>query len=47
MHECDMVVRADDVAEGREPLFDALDFDCVWDGVAEVLEFIIGGCCRD
>lgn len=42
-----MVVAADDVAEGGEAFFYALDFDAVWKGVAEVLEFLVGCCCWD
>ena len=42
-----MVVAADYIAEGREALFDALDFDAIWEGVAEMLEFLIGCCCWD
>lgn len=47
MHDGDVVVTADDIAEGREALFDTLDLDTVWEGIAEVLEFLIGCCCRD
>lgn len=43
VHESDVVVAADDVAEGREALFDTLDADSVGEGVAEVLEFLVGG----
>jgi hypothetical protein len=37
----DVVVRADDIAEGGEALFDALDFDGVWKRVAQVLQFLV------
>ena len=43
MDECDVVVAGDNVAEGGEPLLDALDANSVWEGVAEVLEFLICG----
>lgn len=42
-----MVVTDDDVAEGRETLLDALYADFVGEGVAEVLEFLVGGCGGD
>lgn len=42
-----MVVADDDVAEGRETLLDALYADFVGEGVAEVLEFLVGGCGGD
>jgi len=45
--EGDVVVGADDVAEGGEALFYPLDFYGVGDGVAEVLEFLVGGCGGD
>lgn len=38
-----MVVAADDVAEGRQPLLDALDLDLVWNAVAQVLQLLIAG----
>ena len=38
-----MVIGRYDIAKGGEALFDALDFDGVGDGVAEVLEFLVGG----
>ena len=38
MHEGDVVVGADDVAEGGEALFDALDLDAVGDAVSQVLQ---------
>lgn len=41
--ERDVVVACDDVAERGEPLFYALDRDCVGEGVAEVLELLVGG----
>ena len=43
VHECDVVVGGDDVAECRETLLDALDGDCVWEGISEVLEFLVCG----
>jgi hypothetical protein len=43
VHECDVVVGGDNVAESGETLLDALDGDCVWEGIAEVLEFLVGG----
>jgi hypothetical protein len=47
MDEGDVVVGADDVAEGGEAFFYSLNFDAVGDGVAEVLEFLVGCCCGD
>jgi hypothetical protein len=38
-----VVIAADDVAQGGETLLDALDFDGGREGVAEVLEFLVGG----
>ena len=43
VHEGDVIVAADDVAEGGETLFDALDADGIREGVTEVLEFLVGG----
>lgn len=37
-----MVVGHDDVAEGREPLFYALDLDAVRYAVAQVLQLLVG-----
>jgi hypothetical protein len=42
VHERDVVVAGDDVAEGREPLFDAPHLDGVREGVAEVLQLLVG-----
>ena len=42
VHQRDVVVGADHVAQCGEPLFDALDLDAVWEGVAEVREFLVG-----
>jgi len=41
VHEGDVVVGADDVAEGGEALFDALDGYGVREGVAQVLKFLV------
>lgn len=41
--ECDIVIAGDDVAESGETLLDALDADRVWEGIPEVLEFLICG----
>lgn len=41
--EGDVVVGADDVAEGGEPFFDSLDGDGGGEGVADVGEFLVGG----
>lgn len=38
-----MVVGTDYVAQCRETLVDALDADSIWEGVAEVREFLVGG----
>jgi hypothetical protein len=43
VHEGDVVVGADDVAEGGEALFDALDLDAVGDAVSQVLQLLVGG----
>lgn len=43
MHECDVVVAADNVPQGGQPLLYALDLDRVREGVADVLEFLV--CC--
>lgn len=42
VHERHVVVGAYYVAERRESLFYALDLDAVWEGVAQVLEFLVG-----
>ena len=41
----DVVVGADDVAEGGEAFFDARDGDGRGEGGAEVGEFLVGGAC--
>jgi hypothetical protein len=41
VHEGDVVVSGDDVAECRETLFDALNGDGVREGVAQVLELLV------
>ena len=41
MDERDVVVAADDVAEGGQALFDALDRHGRGEGVAQVLEFLV------
>lgn len=38
----DVVVAGDDVAKGREPLLDPLDRDRGREGVADVLQFLVG-----
>lgn len=43
VHERDVVVGADDVSQGRQPLLDPLDFHAVRDAVAQVLQFLIRG----
>jgi len=43
----DMVVRADDVSEGREALFYPPDGYRVGQAVPQVLEFLVGGCGGD
>jgi hypothetical protein len=47
VHDCNMVVAADDVTERRETLFYALDFHRVWQCVAQVLQFLVCGCGGD
>lgn len=42
-----MVVCADDVSQRGEALFYSLDLDAVGDGVAEMLQFLVGGRGRD
>lgn len=41
MHECDVVVTGDDVAQGRQPLLHPLDAHCVWQAVSDVLQLLI------
>ena len=43
VHERDVVVAGDDVAERGEALVDAADGDGVGEGVAQVLQFLVGG----
>jgi hypothetical protein len=45
--ERDVVVTCDDVAESWQTLFDSLDRYGIWEGVAEVLEFLVGCCWGD
>ena len=47
MHESDVVVGADDVAEGGKALFDALDLDAVGNAVSQMLQLLVGGRGRD
>lgn len=47
MDERDVVVAADYIAQGGEAFFYALDFYAGGERVAEVLEFLVGCCCRD
>ena len=42
VNERDIVVTGDNVAERGEALLDALDGDGVWEGVADVLQLLIG-----
>ena len=42
MNERDIVITGDNVAERGEALLDALDGDGVWEGVADVLQLLIG-----
>ena len=41
--EGDVVVGADAVTKGGEAFFDTLDLDAIGEGVADMLEFLIGG----
>jgi hypothetical protein len=43
VHERDIVVARDNVAEGREALLDALDGDGGREGIAQVLQLLVGG----
>lgn len=43
VHEGDVVVGADDVAQGGQALFDSLDLDRVGDAVSQVLQFLVAG----
>ena len=42
VYERDVVVACDDIAKRRKALLDTLEGDSVWEGVAEVLEFLVG-----
>ena len=42
VHECDVVVTRDDIAERGEALLDALEGDSIRQGIAEVLELLVG-----
>lgn len=42
MYQGDVVVGDDDVAESGQALFYPLDLDAVWEGVAEVLQLLVG-----
>lgn len=43
MDESDIVVTCDDISEGRKSFFNSLDGDGVWEGVAQMLELLVGG----
>ena len=47
VHERDVVVARDHVAQRGQPLLDALDRHRVGQRVAQVLQFLVCGCCRD
>ena len=47
VHDCDVVVAADNIAKRGEALFYALDFDFIWKRVAQVLQFLVCGGCGD
>lgn len=47
MHDCNVIVTANNVAKRGEALFYALDFDFGWKRVAQVLQFLICGGCGD
>lgn len=43
VHERDVIVAGDDVAQGGETLFDSLEGDGGGQGVAEMLKLLVGG----
>lgn len=47
MHDCNVIVAANNVAKRGEALFYALDFDFGWKRVAQVLQFLVCGGCGD
>ena len=47
VHDCDMVVAANNIAERGEALFYALDFDFGRKRVTQMLQFLVCGGCGD
>ncbi len=43
VHQGDVVISTDDVAEGGEALLNPLNLDGIWDRIAQVLQFLVGG----
>jgi len=43
VHQGDVVVGTNDVTEGGKALLDPLNFDGIWDRIAQVLQFLVGG----
>jgi len=43
VHQGDVVIGTDDVAEGGEALLNPLNLDGIWDRIAQVLQFLVGG----
>ena len=46
MHQGDVVIGADDIAQCREAFFNASNRGCFRKGVADMLEFLVSGGCR-
>ena len=47
MYEGDVVVARNNVSERRQSLLYTLYRDAIWEGIAEVLELLVGRCRRD
>ena len=47
VHDCNVIVAANNIAERREALFDALNFDSVRKRIAQMLQFLVCGGCGD
>lgn len=42
-----MVIAADDISKGRETLFYPLNLHGIWQGIAQMLQFLVCGCSGD
>ena len=45
MHQRNIVVAGNDIAQSREPLFYPLQSDCIWQRISQVLQFLVSCPC--